>query len=75
MAERSKALRLGRSRFLPAWVRIPLLTFFHFHILYIVYVIGKVTEFITDKVMIAERSKALRSGRSRVIPAWVQIRF
>ena len=26
MAERSKALRLGRSRVLPAWVRVPLLT-------------------------------------------------
>ena len=26
MAERSKALRSGRSRVLPAWVRIPLLT-------------------------------------------------
>ena len=25
--ERSKVLRSGRSRFLPAWVRIPLLTF------------------------------------------------
>ena len=30
MAERSKALRSGRSRVLPAWVRIPLLTFFFF---------------------------------------------
>ena len=30
MAERSKALRSGRSRVVPAWVRIPLLTFFLF---------------------------------------------
>ena len=29
--------------------------------------------FITKKVRMAERSKALRSGRSRVLPAWVRV--
>ena len=73
MAERSKALRLGRSRILPAWVRNPLLTFFPF-ILHSNCNQQSKTHILENVRMVDhEQSKVLRSSRSRFLPACIRI--
>ncbi|GFU66976.1 hypothetical protein TNCV_4327191 [Trichonephila clavipes] len=68
MAERSKALRSGRSPLVWAWVRIPHLTMYFFQSFF------EVKNFMQGKailrVRMVEWSKALRSGRSPLLWAW-----